>query len=398
MHRSCGKVLKWRCAAPDGTASQVPQGDPLILSIDQGTTSTRAIVFDPMGTPIASAQQELTQIYPKPGWVEHDPVQIWNSTVEVCRQALSEAEIAGRRVTTIGITNQRETTVIWDRETGAPIYNAIVWQDRRTSDVCATLKGQGCEPHVTARTGLLLDPYFSATKIAWILDNVAGARTRADRGELAFGTIDSFLLWRLTDGQVHRTDATNAARTLLYDIHDNCWDPALLDMFRVPEQILPEVFDCAADFGRTVSTLFGRDIPITGMAGDQQAAIVGQACFEPGMIKCTYGTGCFALLNTGREAIQSENRLLTTIAYRLNGETTYALEGSIFAAGAAVQWLRDGLGILDDTGDSEELARAIDDTGGVYVVPAFAGLGAPHWDPDARGAIFGLTFDRKSVV
>jgi glycerol kinase len=371
----------------------VPQGDPLILSIDQGTTSSRAIVFDVTGTPVASAQKELAQIYPEPGWVEHNPVEIWNSTVEVCRQALTEAEKADRIVTTIGITNQRETTVIWDRETGAPIYNAIVWQDRRTSDVCATLKGQGYEPQVTARTGLLLDPYFSATKIAWILDNVPGARERADRGELAFGTIDSFLLWHLTGGQVHRTDATNAARTMLYDIHNNCWDPALLDMFRVPEQILPEVFDCAADFGRTVSTLFGRDIPITGMAGDQQAATVGQGCFDPGMIKCTYGTGCFALLNTGLEAIQSENRLLTTIAYRLKGETTYALEGSIFAAGAAVQWLRDGLGIIGATGDSEELARAIDHTGGVYVVPAFAGLGAPHWDPDARGAIIGLTFD-----
>jgi len=369
------------------------QADALILSIDQGTTSTRAIVFDANGNPVASAQQEFKQIYPKPGWVEHDPEEIWTTTLNVCRKALEEAERDGRRVEAIGITNQRETTIIWDRITGQPIHNAIVWQDRRTSDVCRRLKNEGCETDVSARTGLLLDPYFSGTKVAWVLDNVAGARDGAERGELAFGTIDSFLLWRLTGGKAHATDATNASRTLLYNIHENQWDPELLRRFNVPEQILPNVFDCTADFGITAPGILSRPIPITGIAGDQQAATVGQACFQPGMIKSTFGTGGFVLLNTGPHAVTSKNRLLTTIAYRLKGETTYALEGSIFAAGAALQWLQDGLKIIDGTPESEALARAIDTTGGVYMVPGFAGLGAPHWDPDARGAIVGLTFD-----
>ncbi len=365
----------------------------LILSIDQGTTSTRAIVFDANGNPVARAQQEFKQIYPKPGWVEHDPEEIWTTTLNVCRKALEEAERDGRRVEAIGITNQRETTIIWDRKTGQPIHNAIVWQDRRTADVCRRLKEEGCETDASARTGLLLDPYFSGTKVAWLLDNVAGARGRAERGELAFGTIDSFLLWRLTSGKVHATDATNASRTLLYNIHENQWDAELLRLLNVPEQILPNVLDCTADFGTTAPGVLPRPIPITGIAGDQQAATVGQACFQPGMIKSTYGTGCFILLNTGPHAVISKNRLLTTIGYRLKGETTYALEGSIFAAGAALQWLRDGLKIIDSTPESEALARAINTTGGVYMVPGFAGLGAPHWDPDARGAIVGLTFD-----
>ncbi|HIF08884.1 MAG TPA: glycerol kinase GlpK [Sneathiellales bacterium] len=363
-----------------------------MLSIDQGTTSTRAIVFDTAGSPIASAQRELRQIYPKPGWVEHDPEEIWDSTLLVCREVLEKAERKSRKVVAIGITNQRETTLIWDRKTGTPVANAIVWQDRRTTELCAHLKAQGHEEYVTATTGLVLDPYFSATKINWILDNHPGVRERANRGELAFGTIDSFLLWRLTGGNVHATDATNAARTMLYDIHNNCWDQNLLQLFNVPAECLPKVKDSSANFGATTPNLFGRTIPITGLAGDQQAATVGQACFQPGMIKCTYGTGCFALLNTGPDAIPSTNRLLTTIAYRLDGKTTYALEGSIFAAGAAVQWLRDGLGVIDETSDTEKLARGIEDTGGLYVVPAFTGLGAPYWDPDARGAITGLTF------
>jgi glycerol kinase len=365
----------------------------LILAIDQGTTSTRAIVFDADGNQAASAQQEFNQIYPQPGWVEHDPEEIWATTLDVCRTAIEEAERGAKRVNAIGITNQRETALVWDRETGRPIYNAIVWQDRRTADTCARLKEENREPQVTASTGLLLDPYFSGTKVAWLLDNVAGSRKRAERGELAFGTIDSFLLWRLTGGHVHATDATNASRTLLYNIHDNGWDLELLRLLDIPEAVLPKVLDCAADFGVTDPKILGRAIPVAGMAGDQQAATVGQACFQPGMIKSTYGTGCFALLNTGAEAVLSKNRLLTTIAYRLNGETTYALEGSIFAAGAAVQWLRDGLGVIASTPETETLARSVDDTGGVYVVPAFAGLGAPHWNPNARGAVVGLTFD-----
>ncbi len=362
-----------------------------ILAIDQGTSSSRAIVFDAAGTPLASAQQEFAQHYPADGWVEHDPEEIWTTTVEVCRRALDDG--AGRGVVAIGITNQRETTVVWDRATGEPVYPAIVWQDRRTSEVCQRLKQAGHEPMVTARSGLLIDPYFSATKVAWILDNVAGARARAGRGELAFGTIDSFLLWRLTGGKVHATDATNAARTNLYNIHDDAWDDELLRLFQVPGAVLPQVRDCAADFGASDTALLGRSIPITGMAGDQQAAAIGQVCFEPGMIKSTYGTGCFVIVNTGERPLASRNRLLTTIAYRLNGRTTYAVEGSIFIAGAAVKWLRDGLGIITEAAQTEALARGLDDNKGVYLVPAFTGLGAPHWDPEARAAIFGLTLD-----
>lgn len=363
------------------------------MAIDQGTTSSRAIVFDEGGHAVATAQQEFRQIFPDDGWVEHDPEEIWSTTLAVCLQAKEEAEAkaGGSEVRAIGITNQRETTVVWDRETGDPIYNAIVWQDRRTAGHCAVLREDGHESDVSARTGLLLDPYFSATKVAWILDNVDGARARAENGELAFGTIDSFLLWRLTGGGVHATDATNAARTMLFNIGTQEWDQQLLNLFEVPAKLLPDVRDNAADYGAT--TLFGGSIPICGMAGDQQAASIGQACFATGMVKSTYGTGCFALMNTGAEQVASENRLLTTVAYRLGGQTTYALEGSIFVAGAAVQWLRDELGIISSAGESEELAKSISDTGGVYLVPAFVGLGAPWWDADARGAIYGLTRD-----
>ena len=362
-----------------------------ILAIDQGTTSSRAIVFDAAGTPLARGQKEFAQHYPADGWVEHDPEEIWTTTVEVCRRALDA--LAGGEVVALGITNQRETTVVWDRATGEPVYPAIVWQDRRTTEVCQRLKQAGHEPMVTARSGLLIDPYFSATKVAWILDNVAGARARASRGKLAFGTIDSFLLWRLTGGKVHATDATNAARTNLYNIHTHAWDDELLRLFQVPGAVLPQVRDCAADFGASATALFGRSIPITGMAGDQQAAAIGQVCFEPGMIKSTYGTGCFVIVNTGERPLASRNRLLTTIAYRLDGRTTYAVEGSIFIAGAAVKWLRDGLGIITEAAQTEALARGLDDNNGVYLVPAFTGLGAPHWDPEARAAIFGLTLD-----
>jgi glycerol kinase len=363
-----------------------------ILAIDQGTTSTRAILFDREARVVAVAQRELNQHYPERGWVEHDPEDIWNDTLAVSREALSGIGDLSR-VAAIGITNQRETTLIWNRETGVPIHRAIVWQDRRTADLCADLKASGAEAEVGEKTGLLLDPYFSATKIAWLLDHVPGARAAAERGELAFGTVDSFLLWRLTGGAVHATDATNASRTLLYDIREQRWDPDLCRLFRVPEAILPHVRDTSGDFGLTAPGLFDRPIAIGGMAGDQQAALIGQACFDAGMAKATYGTGCFLLVNTGREAIASTSGLLTTIAYRLNGETIYALEGSIFVAGAAIQWLRDGLGIIAAAAETDGLAARIPDSHGVYMVPAFVGLGAPHWDPDARGAIFGLTLD-----
>ncbi len=362
-----------------------------ILSIDQGTTSSRAIIFDDQFKPIATDQQEFTQHFPRSGWVEHDPEDIWRTTVETCRGAIANAGLNAADIAAIGITNQRETTVVWDRKTGKPIHNAIVWQDRRTADTCAHLKAAGHEPAVTEKTGLLLDPYFSGTKVAWILDNVAGARDAADAGKLAFGTIDCFLLWRLTGGRVHATDATNASRTLLYDIRENRWRGSLLDLLRVPASMLPEVKDCATDFGVTDADIFGGQIKICGIAGDQQAATIGQACFQPGMIKSTYGTGCFALINTGDECIQSKNRLLTTIAYRLDGKTSYALEGSIFIAGAAVQWLRDGLGIIDDAAETGPLADAADPAQDVILVPAFAGLGAPYWEPNVRGAIFGLS-------
>lgn len=356
-----------------------------ILAIDQGTTSTRAIVFDADLRPKASAQKEFTQHFPASGWVEHDAEEIWTSVLETCRGALDQ----GGDVAAIGITNQRETVVVWDRETGEPVYNAIVWQDRRTAQLCADLKAAGHEDMVREKTGLLLDPYFSGTKLAWVLDNVEGARARAEAGALAFGTIDSFLIWRMTGGARHVTDATNAARTLLYNIRDGRWDDDILALLNIPANMLPEVLDCGADFGET--SLFGAPLPILGVAGDQQAATVGQACFQPGMLKSTYGTGCFALLNTGDTLVTSQNRMLGTIAYQFDGTPTYALEGSIFIAGAVVQWLRDGLKIIDDAPQSAELAKAADTTQSLYLVPAFTGLGAPYWDPDARGAIYGLT-------
>lgn len=360
-----------------------------VLAIDQGTTSTRAILFDSAARPVATAQRELPQHYPALGWVEHDAEDIWRDTLAVSREVLGG--IDPKRVAGIGITNQRETTVVWDRSTGEPIHRAIVWQDRRTAELCATLKAGGAEREVQAKTGLLLDPYFSATKIAWILDNVSGARDRAERGELAFGTIDSFLLWRLTGGRFHATDVTNASRTLLYDIRGQRWDPELCRLFRIPEAVLPAVHDNSHMFGVTGAGLFDVQIPIGGMAGDQQAALFGQACFAPGMVKSTYGTGCFMLVNTGDDAVASEHRLLTTPAYRLDGKITYALEGSIFVAGAAVKWLRDGLGVIAHASDTDSMATRVPDSHGVYLVPAFVGLGAPHWDPDARGAVFGLT-------
>jgi len=360
-----------------------------ILAIDQGTTSSRAILFDDTLKPIASSQQEFAQHFPDSGWVEHDPEDIWQSVLATSRRALRDIDIA--TLAAIGITNQRETVLLWDRKSGAPLHNAIVWQDRRTAAHCARLRAAGHEGIVREKTGLLLDPYFSATKLAWLLDNVDGARARAEAGELAFGTVDSFLIWRLTGGRVHATDATNAARTMLYDIHRGDWDDALLALFDVPRALLPEVRDCAADFGKTDAALFGREIPVRGVAGDQQAATVGQACFQAGMVKSTYGTGCFALLNTGARPVASSNRLLTTIAYQLDGKPTYALEGSIFVAGAVVQWLRDGLRLISGAAETQKLAETADPMQKVYLVPAFTGLGAPYWDADCRGAIYGLT-------
>ncbi|MBP6737779.1 MAG: glycerol kinase GlpK [Rhodobacteraceae bacterium] len=362
-----------------------------ILAIDQGTTSSRAIIFDAGLRPVASAQEEFPQHYPHPGWVEHDPADLWASVAATARGAIEKAGISARDIAAIGITNQRETTLIWDRVTGQPIHNALVWQDRRTADTCDALKAAGHEPMITARTGLLLDPYFSATKVKWLLDHVPGARARASRGDLAFGTVDSWLIWNLTGGKVHATDATNAARTMLYNIRTGGWDAEICGLLDIPMTLLPEVRDCAADFGQTRADLFGREIPILGVAGDQQAATVGQACFHPGMMKSTYGTGCFALLNTGADMVPSKNRLLTTIAYQLNGKPTYALEGSIFIAGAVVQWLRDGLRIIRDAKETQSLAEAADTAQGVILVPAFTGLGAPYWRPDCRGAIYGLT-------
>lgn len=362
-----------------------------VLAIDQGTTSTRAILFDGQMKVVGSGQKEFTQHYPASGWVEHDPEEIWASVVATVKGALKAAGREAANVAAIGITNQRETVVIWDKATGRPIHNAIVWQDRRTAPLCQKLKKQGLETKFTRKTGLLLDPYFSGTKIAWMLDKVRGARKRAEKGELLAGTIDSFLIWRLTGGKVHATDATNASRTLVYNIAENAWDGELLAILNIPAKMLPEVKDCADDYGATEKNLFGAEIKILGVAGDQHAATIGQACFEPGMMKSTYGTGCFALLNTGSDLVRSKNRLLTTIAYRLNGKTTYALEGSIFIAGAAVQWLRDGIKVIGKAEHSGQLAAEADPTQNVYLVPAFVGLGAPHWDADARGAIFGLT-------
>ena len=361
-----------------------------VLAIDQGTTSSRAILFDADLAPGASAQQEFAQIYPASGWVEHDPEDIWQSVLATCRAAMAKGGLGARDIAAIGITNQRETVVLWDRATGKPLHNAIVWQDRRTADLCARLKADGHEAMVQEKTGLLLDPYFSGTKLAWLLDHVEGARARAEAGELAFGTIDSWLIWKLTGGAVHATDATNAARTLLYNIREGHWDAAICALLNIPESLLPDVRDCAADYGTTDPALLGGAIPIMGVAGDQQAATIGQACFQPGMMKSTYGTGCFALLNTGDTLVRSANRMLGTIAYQLDGKTTYALEGSIFIAGAVVQWLRDGLKIIDSAPQTQALAEAADPGQQLYLVPAFTGLGAPYWDPECRGAIFGL--------
>ncbi len=364
---------------------------PLILALDQGTTSSRALVFDGAARVVAMAQAEFPQRYPAEGWVEHDPEAIWATTLSTAREALKLAEAKGGRVAAIGIANQRETTLVWDRENGRPIYNAIVWQDRRTAAQCRALQAQGLGETVRARSGLLLDPYFSATKAAWILDHVESARALAESGRLAFGTVDSFLLWRLTGGEVHATDATNASRTNLYDIHKGEWCEALCAVFGVPPAMLPQVRDCSHDFGRTAPELFDRSIPIFGMIGDQQAATVGQCGFHAGDVKITFGTGGFMLVNTGDQAVVSRHRLLTTVAYQLDGRATYALEGSIFVAGAAGQWLRDALGLIAAAAETEGLAAGLSDNGGVYLVPAFTGLGAPHWDPDARGALFGLT-------
>ena len=362
-----------------------------LLAIDQGTTSSRALLLTPDLSVKSIAQQEFTQHFPASGWVEHEPEDIWNSVVEVCRNAMAQMGASARDIAAIGITNQRETTLIWDRATGKAIHRAIVWQDRRTADRCERLKAQGHEPMVAAKTGLLLDPYFSGTKIGAILDAVPGARVRAEQGELAFGTVDTFLLWRLTGGKVHATDATNASRTLLCNIHTGEWDDELLKVFDVPRALLPEIRDCSFYYGDTLPELFGGPIAIRGIAGDQHAATIGQACFEPGMMKSTYGTGCFALLNTGETALHSKNRLLTTIAYQLDGKRTYALEGSIFIAGASVQWLRDSLKLIDHASEVDSLAAAADPDQQVYLVPAFVGLGAPYWDAKARGAMFGLT-------
>jgi glycerol kinase len=365
--------------------------DPHILAIDQGTTSSRSIIFDAGLRVKAVAQEEFPQHYPASGWVEHDPSDLWSTVAGTARAVIEKAGLTAADIAAIGITNQRETTLVWDRATGQPIHNAIVWQDRRTADACARLKARGLEPMVTARTGLLLDPYFSGTKVAWMLDHVPGARERAARGELLFGTVDCYLIWKLTGGAVHATDATNAARTLMYNIARGEWDAEICAALDVPMAMLPEVRDCAADFGTTRADLFGREIPILGVAGDQQAATVGQACFSPGMMKSTYGTGCFALLNTGTQMVASKNRLLTTIAYQLGGRPTYALEGSIFIAGAVVQWLRDGLKMIRAAGETQALAEAADTGQDVVLVPAFTGLGAPYWRPDCRGAIYGLT-------
>lgn len=362
-----------------------------ILAIDQGTSSSRTVVYDHATRVVASAQQEFPQIYPQSGWVEHDPEAIWNSVRAVTLKAMAEAAADAGDITGIGITNQRETTLVWDRESGECVYNAIVWQDRRTAEYCRSLKSEGLEPVVASKTGLRLDPYFSATKLAWILDNVEGARERAESGKLAFGTIDCFLLWRLTGGASHATDATNASRTLLFNIHTQQWDDELLEIFNIPRELLPEVKDCAAEFGLATDPCVGGAVPVLGMAGDQQSALIGQAGFEYGMTKSTYGTGCFVIANTGSNALASQNKLLTTVAMRLNGEVTYGLEGSVFVAGSAIQWLRDEMKIIESALETEAIAKRTGIVDDVVVVPAFAGLGAPYWDPDARGAIVGMS-------
>jgi len=362
-----------------------------ILAIDQGTTSSRAIIFDEKQNIIATAQKEFTQYFPKPGWVEHNPEEIWQTVVSTCKSVIRKAKIKAGDIAAIGITNQRETTVMWDRQSGKAVHNAIVWQDRRTSDFCSKLKKVGHEKTFSRKTGLLLDPYFSGTKVSWLLDNVKGLRKKAESGSIAFGTIDTFLIWRLTGGKSHVTDATNASRTLMFNIKTQKWDAQLLKLLNIPQTILPDVFDCADDFGVTEKSLLGAEIPILGVAGDQQAATIGNACFKPGMVKSTYGTGCFALLNTGADMVLSKNRLLTTVCYRLNGKVTYALEGSIFMAGASVQWLRDQLKFMKNASESDKMAEAADPEQDIYLVPAFTGLGAPYWDADAKAALFGMT-------
>jgi glycerol kinase len=362
-----------------------------ILSFDQGTTSSRAIVFDHEGNIVSLAQKEFTQIYPQPGWVEHDATEIWSTQAAVAAEAVLKAGAATTDIAAIGITNQRETTVVWNKETGAPVYNAIVWQDRRTAEFCNSLKAQGYDKLIQDKTGLVIDAYFSATKIKWILDNVQGARQLADEGKLAFGTVDSWLVWNLTGGKVHVTDVTNASRTMLFNIHSLQWDKELLQLFEIPFSILPVVRSSSEVYGETAGQILATKIPIAGIAGDQQSALFGQMCTVPGMVKNTYGTGCFMLMNIGDKPIISHNNLITTIAWKIGDQVQYALEGSIFIGGAVVQWLRDGLGIISSSGDVEALAQKVDDNGGVYMVPAFAGLGAPHWNQDARGSIVGLT-------
>ncbi len=362
-----------------------------ILSIDQGTTSSRAIIFNRHGQIVSSSQREFTQFYPQPGWVEHDPKEIWSSQAAVAAESISAAGMAGQNIAGIGITNQRETTILWDRQTGEPVYNAIVWQDRRTSEYCDELKSKGLKDTIQSKTGLLIDSYFSGTKIRWILENVPGVRKKAEQGKIAFGTVDSWLIWKLTNGKKHITDVTNASRTMLFDIHSLQWDPELLALLDIPQSILPQVRSSSEVYGETGTTLFASKIPIAGIAGDQQAALFGQMCTSPGMLKNTYGTGGFLVLNTGSKPIKSENNLLTTIAWQVGDTINYALEGSIFIAGAVVQWLRDGLGIIQSSSEVEQLARTVEDNGGIYLVPAFAGLGAPHWDPSARGTIIGIT-------
>lgn len=364
--------------------------DKYILALDQGTTSSRAIVFDRQGTIQSVAQKEFQQLFPKPGWVEHDPNEIWASQAGVASEAIAKIGINGKYLAGIGITNQRETTIVWDRETSQPIYNAIVWQDRRTSSYCDELKAQGLSDTIKQKTGLFIDAYFSASKIKWILDNVAGARAKAEQGKLAFGTVDTWLIWKLTNGKVHVTDVTNASRTMLYNIHTLSWDKELLKIFTIPESMLPEVRSCSEVYGETGTTIFASKVPIAGMAGDQQAALFGQACFEPGMIKNTYGTGCFIVANIGSKPVVTKD-LLTTIAWKINNEVTYAVEGSIFIGGAIIQWLRDGLELFTSSAQVEKLAQRVEDSDGVYLVPALSGLGAPHWDPYARGLIIGLT-------
>lgn len=368
-----------------------------ILAFDQGTTSSRAILFDKQGSIVSKAQKEFEQIFPEPGWVEHDPTEIWSSQTGVAAEVVTKAGIKAKDIAGIGITNQRETTIVWDRHTGKPVYNAIVWQDRRTASVTDQLKKDGYEELFRKKTGLVLDPYFSGTKIKWILDNVNGARSRAEQGDLLFGTVDSWLIWKMTGGSVHVTDATNASRTLLYNIHKNRWDDELLEILDIPSVMLPEVASSSEVYGETASEIFAAKIPISGIAGDQQAALFGQVCTQKGMAKNTYGTGCFMLMNTGEEPIISENKLLTTIAWRLNGKTEYALEGSVFIGGAVVQWLRDGLGVIKTSGEVEQLASQVEHSAGIYLVPAFSGLGAPHWDPHARGTITGITRGTKTA-